>query len=106
MIRVALLEPLSSCTDACATRSWRRPSGEQLEALAAVDRDDAGDTIYAIDVVAEAIVTRFADALAREHAFVLVAEGCRAAAAAIRTGATRRRSTGGSSSIRSTARAA
>ena len=36
-----------------------------------------GDTIYAIDVVGEAVVTRFAEALAREHAFVLVAEGLR-----------------------------
>jgi len=48
---------------------------QQIEALAAVDRDTPGDTIYAIDVAAEAIVARFADALARDHSFVLVAEG-------------------------------
>jgi fructose-1,6-bisphosphatase/inositol monophosphatase family enzyme len=48
---------------------------EQISALAAVDRDAEGDTIYAIDVVAEEIVSRFADTLAREHSFVLVAEG-------------------------------
>ena len=46
-----------------------------LEALASIDRDSEGDTIYAIDVVAEAIVTRLAERLGREHPFVLVAEG-------------------------------
>jgi fructose-1,6-bisphosphatase/inositol monophosphatase family enzyme len=48
---------------------------QQVAALAAVDRDDVSDTIYAIDVVGESVVTRFAEALAREHSFVLVAEG-------------------------------
>jgi fructose-1,6-bisphosphatase/inositol monophosphatase family enzyme len=43
--------------------------------MAAVDRDDEGDTIYAVDVVSEEIVARFARALAREHSFVLIAEG-------------------------------
>lgn len=46
-----------------------------LEAMATVDRDDAGDTIYTIDTIGEAIVERFAQALARDRAFVLVAEG-------------------------------
>ena len=46
-----------------------------MAALAAVNRDDASDTIYAIDVIGEAIVTRFAERLAREHPVVLVAEG-------------------------------
>jgi fructose-1,6-bisphosphatase/inositol monophosphatase family enzyme len=45
------------------------------ESMAAVDRDGAGDTIYAIDTVAESIVERFAAALARDRAFVMVAEG-------------------------------
>jgi hypothetical protein len=48
---------------------------QSLAAMAAVDRDDAGDTIYAIDVVAEEVVARFADTLARQWSFVLVAEG-------------------------------
>jgi fructose-1,6-bisphosphatase/inositol monophosphatase family enzyme len=48
---------------------------QHIEALAAVDRDEAGDTIYAIDVVGEKILTRFAEALSLEHAFILVAEG-------------------------------
>jgi fructose-1,6-bisphosphatase/inositol monophosphatase family enzyme len=46
-----------------------------LEAMATVDRDDAGDTIYTIDTIGESIVERFAQALARDRAFVLVAEG-------------------------------
>ena len=45
------------------------------EAMAAVDRDGAGDTIYAIDTIGEATVERFAEALARDRAFVMVAEG-------------------------------
>lgn len=46
-----------------------------LDAMASIDRDDEGDTIYALDVVGEAIVTRFADRLACECRFVLVSEG-------------------------------
>ena len=48
---------------------------QDIRTLSTVDRDEPGDTIYAIDVVGEAIVTRFAEALARAHSFVLVAEG-------------------------------
>jgi fructose-1,6-bisphosphatase/inositol monophosphatase family enzyme len=48
---------------------------QHVESLAAVDRDDAGDTIYTIDVIAEEVVTRFAATLSLEHSFVLVAEG-------------------------------
>ena len=48
---------------------------QSLDALASIDRDDEGDTIYAIDVIGEAIVTRFADTLARDRRFVMVAEG-------------------------------
>jgi len=46
-----------------------------VERMAAIDRDDEGDTIYAIDVVGETLVTRIAEALARERTFVMVAEG-------------------------------
>ena len=48
---------------------------QHIESLAAVDRDEPGDTIYALDVVGEAVVTGFANVLAPEHSFVLVAEG-------------------------------
>ena len=46
-----------------------------LEAMAAVDRDDEGDTIYAIDVIGESIVARFGERLARDGTIVIVAEG-------------------------------
>ena len=46
-----------------------------LDRMASIDRDDEGDTIYAIDVVGETIVTRIAEALARERPVVMVAEG-------------------------------
>jgi hypothetical protein len=68
-----------------------------LETLASVDRDQDGDTIYAIDVVGEEVVNRFAETLAATHSF---GGGIR------RMAATRRLRTGGSSSTRSTARAA
>jgi fructose-1,6-bisphosphatase/inositol monophosphatase family enzyme len=48
---------------------------QEVASLATVDRDESGDTIYAIDVVGEAVLTEFADAIAPEHSFVLVAEG-------------------------------
>ena len=48
---------------------------QAVDALAAVDRDDEGDTIYAIDVVSETVIERLATVLGREQSFVLVAEG-------------------------------
>lgn len=50
---------------------------QAVDALAAVDRDDAGDTIYAIDVISESVVEQLVETLARDHSFVLVAEGLR-----------------------------
>ena len=46
-----------------------------LEAMATVDRDDAGDTIYTIDTIGESIVERFAETLGRDRVLVIVAEG-------------------------------
>jgi fructose-1,6-bisphosphatase/inositol monophosphatase family enzyme len=48
---------------------------QAVDALAAVDRDDEGDTIYAIDVISETVIERLVEALGREQSFVLVAEG-------------------------------
>jgi len=48
---------------------------QTVEGLAAVNRDDEGDTIYALDVVSEKVIERLAEALGREQSFVLVAEG-------------------------------
>jgi len=71
----ALLEPLlelhSRLRDEVVAATERR----QVETLAAVDRDSESDTIYALDVVAEAVIAQFAEALGRQHSFVLVAEG-------------------------------
>jgi fructose-1,6-bisphosphatase/inositol monophosphatase family enzyme len=48
---------------------------QAIDALAAVDRDDEGDTIYAIDAISERVIGQLAEALGREQSFVLVAEG-------------------------------
>jgi len=48
---------------------------QTVDALAAVDRDGEGDTIYAIDVISERVIERLTEALGREQSFVLVAEG-------------------------------
>ena len=70
-----LLQPLRDLHTQVRDEIVRATERQDIRTLSAVDRDEPGDTIYAIDVVGEAIVTRFADALAREHSFVLVAEG-------------------------------
>ena len=48
---------------------------QAVDALAAVDRDDDSDTIYAIDVISEMVIDRFAEALGHDQSFVLIAEG-------------------------------
>ena len=71
----ALLSPL------CALHAHLRDTivtateQQRMEALAAVERDEPGDTIYAIDAAAESVIAQFADSLARQHSFVLIAEG-------------------------------
>jgi fructose-1,6-bisphosphatase/inositol monophosphatase family enzyme len=70
-----LLEPLLELHARVRDGIVAATERQHIEALATVDRDEAGDTIYAIDVAAEAIVARFAETLSRDHAFVLVAEG-------------------------------
>jgi fructose-1,6-bisphosphatase/inositol monophosphatase family enzyme len=70
-----LLEPLLDLHGRIRDGIVAATERQHIEALAAVDRDETGDTIYAIDVAGEEILTRFAEALSLEHAFVLVAEG-------------------------------
>ena len=78
-----------------------------LDALASIDRDDEGDTIYAIDVIGETIVARFADDPRARSAFVMVAEGLPEAAMCYPEGIDEaRRRLLGSSSTRSTGPAA
>ena len=71
----ALLDPLLELHGRVRDEVVAATERRQLEALSSIDRDEPGDTIYAIDVVAEEVLTRFAARLSREHAFVLVAEG-------------------------------
>ena len=67
----AILELQDGVRDSVVSATER----QHLETLAAVDRDQDGDTIYAIDVVGEEVVNRFAETLAARHSFVLIAEG-------------------------------
>ena len=67
----AILELHDEVRDSVVSATER----QHLETLAAVDRDQDGDTIYAIDVVGEEVVHRFAETLAATHSFVLIAEG-------------------------------
>jgi fructose-1,6-bisphosphatase/inositol monophosphatase family enzyme len=67
----AILDLHAEVRDEIVAAAERR----SLESMASVDRDGAGDTIYAIDTIGESIVERFAAALARDRAFVMVAEG-------------------------------
>jgi fructose-1,6-bisphosphatase/inositol monophosphatase family enzyme len=71
----ALLGPLLELHGRVRDELVAATEQQHIETMAAIDRDQAGDTIYAIDAAAEAVIDRFAQALAREHSFVLVAEG-------------------------------
>lgn len=71
----ALLSPLRALHGQLRDTIVEATERQQMEVLSAVERDEAGDTIYAIDVAAEAVIAQFAEALAREHSFVLIAEG-------------------------------
>jgi fructose-1,6-bisphosphatase/inositol monophosphatase family enzyme len=67
----AILELHDEVRDSVVSATER----QHLETLSAVDRDQDGDTIYAIDVVGEQVVHRFAETLGATHSFVLIAEG-------------------------------
>jgi fructose-1,6-bisphosphatase/inositol monophosphatase family enzyme len=71
----ALLQPLLELHGRVRDEVMAATARQEIDVLAAVDRDAEGDTIYAIDVVAETVIARCAETLAREHSFVLVAEG-------------------------------
>ena len=70
-----LLEPILALHARVRDEIVAATERRRMESLSAVDRDTPGDTIYAIDGVAEAAIETFADTLAHDHAFVLVAEG-------------------------------
>ena len=71
----ALLDAIRALHAAVRDEIVAATERRSLESMASVDRDDAGDTIYAIDTIGESIVGRFAEVLARDRSFVLVAEG-------------------------------
>ena len=60
-----LLEPLLELHARVRERVVAATERQHVETLAAIDRDEPGDTIYAIDVVSEEIVAEFAETLAR-----------------------------------------
>ena len=70
-----LLEPIRELHGRVRDEVVAATERQHVDTLTEVDRDQAGDTIYAIDVVGETVVARFAERLARQYAFVLVAEG-------------------------------
>lgn len=70
-----LLEPLLDLHGRVRDQIVAATERQSMEVLATVDRDEPGDTIYAVDVIGEQVVTRFAKGLERDHSFVLVAEG-------------------------------
>jgi fructose-1,6-bisphosphatase/inositol monophosphatase family enzyme len=73
--RRALLNAILALHDEVRDEIVAATERHSLDRLSSIDRDEEGDTIYAIDVIGEAVITRFAERLARECAFVMVAEG-------------------------------
>jgi len=70
-----LLQPVLVLHAALREQVLAATEREAAEALARVSRDDPADTIYAIDVVADTALERFAEQLATTQSFVLIAEG-------------------------------
>jgi len=70
-----LLQPLLDLHDGIrrdVVAATERATGDALNAVA---REEQSDTIYAIDVIAEDVLDRFAAQLAKETSVVLIAEG-------------------------------
>jgi fructose-1,6-bisphosphatase/inositol monophosphatase family enzyme len=70
-----LLQPLLELHEAIRDEVVAAAGRQRLDELAGVSREDAGDTIYAVDAVTEAVLGRLGERLARQHSFVLIAEG-------------------------------
>jgi hypothetical protein len=70
-----LLEPLLELHDLIREQVTDAAALTPSAALARVSREEAADTIYAIDVVAEDTLQRFSARLAETQSFVLIAEG-------------------------------
>jgi hypothetical protein len=70
-----LLSPLRELHDRIRETVVSTCSRQDAAASSAISRDAEGDTIYAIDAVAEEILIPFFERLSRKHSFVLIAEG-------------------------------
>ena len=70
-----LLEPLCRLHDNIRDAVVAAGTNQELEELAGVSRDEAGDTIYWIDTVTEDVLIGFFEELAQRQSFVLIAEG-------------------------------
>ena len=70
-----LLEPVLELHDTIRQAVIDATEQDPGHVLARVSREEAADTIYAIDVVAEKVLDTFATSLSESHSFVLIAEG-------------------------------
>jgi fructose-1,6-bisphosphatase/inositol monophosphatase family enzyme len=71
----SVLKPLRRMHDAIRDTVVSATEQRSATELAAISRDDQGDTIYAIDVIGEDKLMELLEELACEHSFVLIAEG-------------------------------
>jgi fructose-1,6-bisphosphatase/inositol monophosphatase family enzyme len=86
-----LLEPLLKIHDSIRDAVVAVTEKRQAADLASIDRDDEGDTIYAIDVISEHRLLALLDAVAADHSFVLIAEGLPGGKAVLPRGAAEER---------------
>jgi fructose-1,6-bisphosphatase/inositol monophosphatase family enzyme len=70
-----LLEPLLELHDRIRQAVVDATERDPHHTLSRVSRQEASDTIYAIDLVAEKVLESFAGWLSEKHSFVLIAEG-------------------------------
>ena len=70
-----LLNPLRRIHDQLRDTVVTATESRHVDQLSGVDRDPAGDTIYAIDAVSEDRLLELFEDLSRQHSFVLIAEG-------------------------------
>lgn len=70
-----LLEPLRRIHDGIRDAVVTATERQHLDELAHVDRDNEGDTIYAVDAISEETLLELFEELARQYSFVLIAEG-------------------------------
>lgn len=72
---IAFLEPLRQLHERIRADVLGASERSDIAELASVQRDEAGDTIYAIDHVSEELMDGFFQELSRQHSFVLIMEG-------------------------------